>query len=176
MKKNITIIIAIFILGSKITAQIQPPNNDLNKFEGTWRWTSGLDTVLIVLEKQIVTPYPNCSAEILVGWHKYVKNGVLNQSSLQYVGRDINIDRTSTANDLKTTITGGTSPLAPNDCIFRTFWDLELHKSFSLYFSMLPNSTTQAKWEIKGRGIAMRNTFSINAASSIPKNLILTKL
>jgi hypothetical protein len=76
----------------KASAQVMTDNNS-NKFIGTWQWTSGTDTLKIVLEKQIYTiPASGVSSENLVGWHPYIKNGILKQSSLQYVGRDINLD------------------------------------------------------------------------------------
>ena len=80
-------------------------DSSLNKFVGTWRWTSGTDTIEVVLEKQtLVIPWVTFNREGLVGWHRYVKNGVVLQSSFEYLGRNINLDFNSQDSDLKTTL------------------------------------------------------------------------
>lgn len=152
-------------------------NNDINKFVGTWRWTSGSDTVEIVLEKQVyVIPLTGSHTEDLVGWHRYVKNGSLLQSSLQYVGRDVNIDFNSNSLDMKTTLHGSSYQNNPNEVFFTRFWDLSLHKNFELFFTMLPNSTTQVNWVLKQpRGIYVGPP-GLNGIYSLPKQLTLTKL
>lgn len=158
-----TIALLIFSLITFSTYSQTITNNDIDKFVGAWRWTSGTDTVEIVLQKQVYNiPMTGTSTEILVGWHKYVKNGLLNQSSMQYVGRDVNIDFNSSAADLKTTLRGGTYSSNPNKVFFHTFWDLNKHQSSDLYFELLPNSTTQVSWTLRGNSV-------------LPKNLVLTK-
>lgn len=153
----------LFFIASISHSQIIT-NNDINKFTGTWRWTVGVDTVEIVLEKQVATlPLTGTSSETLVGWHRYVRNGVINQSSMQHVGRDINVDFNSTASDLKTTLRGTAYDTRPNEVFFYTCWDLVTHKSVNLYFELLPSSTTQATWKLKGNSV-------------LPRNLVLTKL
>ena len=84
--KVVHLIFLCFIWGEAYT-QTVVQNNLLNKFVGTWRWTSGTDTVEIVLEKQVyIIPMTGSHTEKLVGWHKYVKNGIINQSSYQCIG------------------------------------------------------------------------------------------
>ena len=75
------IIFFILILGYS-SPQAQPPapgsnviNNYINKFEGTWQWINGSDTLILRLMKKNET-FTNYSADVLLGTHKYVKNSV----------------------------------------------------------------------------------------------------
>jgi hypothetical protein len=157
--KRLALIIVILV-SSKLYAQ-SVVNNHLNKFVGTWRWTSGTDTVTIILSKQVATiPYTHKSSEVLTGWHHYVKNGNLIQSSLQYTGRDVNTDFDSTFVDPKITLEGINR--GATTIFFYAFWDLVTHKNGNLYFELLPNSTTQATWKLRGQTV-------------LPQDLILTK-
>jgi hypothetical protein len=177
LKMRIIIIFFTSLLCVASAAQSVVIDNNLNKFVGTWRWTSGTDTVEIVLQKQVYNiPMTGSNSEALAGWHRYVKNGVLVQSSLQYTGRDINIDFNSHNVDFKTTLNGFTHPSQPQQVYFILFWDLTLHKSFELFFTMLPNSTTQARWELKQpRGI-YTGPEGLNGVFTLPKHLVLNKL
>ena len=53
-------------------------NNDLNKFEGTWKWENGNNSFTIVLEKklQVYDDTSNFYEDMLIGEYKYVENGV----------------------------------------------------------------------------------------------------
>jgi hypothetical protein len=146
--KKILIIIAIIF--SKIcSAQTLPAqgsyttNSQLDKFVGTWIWTSGTDTMKIVLQKQFVhhkTPY-SFEYESLVGWHRYVKNGIQVESSLQYAG-------TPYSNGYNTLL-GGTVGEARR-IRFTTFKDLTKNKKTNaLFFTLLPNSNILANWNLK---------------------------
>lgn len=172
MKYLITIL--FLIICTTTNAQVQT-DTAANKFAGTWRWTSGTDTVIIVLEKQVYTiPFTGASIERLVGWHRYIKNGQVVESSLQYVGRDINIDFNSNDQDLKTTLRGNTR--TPNRVLFRTFWDLTLHKDCYLYFTLVQGSTTQAVWELTDPQGIYGGPIGTIGKFTLPKNLILNKL
>jgi uncharacterized protein DUF6705 len=168
-------ILFIFLLVITLTTHAQVQTDpEADKFVGTWRWTSGTDTVIIVLEKQVYNiPITGSNAEALVGWHKYVKNGQVIQSSLQYVGRDVNIDSNSTSLDFKTTLNGNTR--SSTAVLFRTFWDLTLHKNFELYFSLLPGSTTQATWKLTEPQGIYNGPNGTSGMCTLPKSLTLIK-
>jgi hypothetical protein len=122
-RKSFTALMFIFLASQSYSQD----TTTMNKFIGTWRWVSNTDTVLIVLQKQNVTIYPRYSRPLLAGWHKYVKNGQLIQSSLQYVGRDENADYNSNDPDPKNTLGGFAKDL--NTIWFTSFWDLTLHNN-----------------------------------------------
>lgn len=162
-----------FSIGQAVTT-----NPELDKFVGVWRWTSGADTMEITVQKQVYILYfTDNHSEILVGWHRYVKNGVLQQSSYQYIGRDINLDFNDATPDAKTTLLGTVYSTSTNKAYFYSFWDLSLHKSFNLWLTFLPGSTTQATWKLsQGRGGLYAGPSGSNGIYSMPKQLVLTKL
>ena len=170
--KNLSILILSLTISVNICSQNIRINNDLNKFIGTWRSVSGTDTTELVLQKQV---YQN-SYEMLVGWHRYVKNGVLIQSSFQYIGRDVNIDFYNDDVDLKTTLRGFTRPSGPKNVFFNLFFDLTLHKPFEVRFNMLANSTTQASWKITKAGANLVGKPAYVNGCTLPINLIFNKL
>lgn len=150
-------------------------NPELDKFVGTWRWTSGNDTVIIVLQKQVTNlPTGTSSNEILVGWHKYVENGQLIQSSLQYIGQDINNENIPLGNDLNITLYGFTK--SPTEMWFVRFWDLTLHKNCNLFLKLLPNTTTQATWKLTNpNGTRYSGPSGTYNQFTLPIDLVLTK-
>ena len=169
-----TVISITFAIDSP--AQVVVPNNLLNKFVGTWRWTSGTDTVEIVLEKQVfIIEMTGSHSEQLVGWHKYVKNGIINQSSYQYIGRNVNLESDSSNVDLKTTLQGTTHANNPNQVYFYSFWDVVLHMNFNIFFTLQPGSTTKANWVLRQpRGLYVGPP-GLNGVFTLPKQLVLTK-
>lgn len=92
MNKLLTILLFFYI--TKANAQAQYPvgsynaNPELIKFEGTWKWASGNDSLIIFLQKQpIHFPAPlEYDVEHIIGCHKYYKNGLLVESSYQFAG------------------------------------------------------------------------------------------
>ena len=75
--------IVIFLFPGCYTLQAQPPapgsnvtNNYINKFEGTWLWVSGNDTLILKLKKTNKS-FGDFTKDVLLGVHKYVKNGVV---------------------------------------------------------------------------------------------------
>jgi hypothetical protein len=178
---KLILIILLSVLTQTSNAQVQVPvNNHLNKFIGTWRWTAGQDTFEITLHKQIYRPfltYP-FAGEAIVGWHKYVKNGQLIQSSFQYIGRDINIDYNINNLDLKTTIHGFDRFANKNSLYFLRFWNLSEHQNYEANFTINSGSTTQGVLKITNRtGIKyVDHTGTISLIPKWPRNITLTKL
>jgi hypothetical protein len=171
MKKLFFIIAIVFSINTFCQTVT---NTELDKFIGTWQWSSGNDTVTIVLEKQVYNvPFTGSNTEMLVGWHRYVKNGALIESSFQYIGRNVNVDANSHDVDFKTTLLGSTR--TPTAVYFRTFWDLTLHKNCYLYFRLLSGSTTQATWKLKEADGIYNGPSGTYGKFTLPKSLVLTK-
>ena len=90
--KNITNIIwLLFIIMINITkAQNYPQPNtsktdaNLNKFVGTWIWQNGNNSFTLILKKEnALMPFPeNYHEEHIIGFHKYVNNGVVIENFL----------------------------------------------------------------------------------------------
>jgi hypothetical protein len=50
---------------------------------GTWRYINGLDTIEVYLKSQLLTD-GNESIPVIIGFHRYVKNGQLVESNIAY--------------------------------------------------------------------------------------------
>lgn len=159
--KKIIFLILVFICAKNSYTQIRY-NPELDKFVGTWKWMSGTDTVIVILEKQVQNMPTKNNLELIVGWHKYVKNGQVVESSLQHAGLNINGEDSYNGSDLRITLRGNTRAQIPKRLWFYTFWDLTLHKRSYVYLTLLPNSTTQASWNLRGQSV-------------LPSDLVLTK-
>ena len=61
---------------------------ELDKFTGHWKWTSGNNSFEMVLKKEkifsIIGNDHQACEDIIIGFHEYIKNGVLIESSLQH--------------------------------------------------------------------------------------------
>jgi hypothetical protein len=170
--KNIVMLVFTLTIISKIYAQNGPhpagsyvsrPN--LDKFVGTWQWVSGADTVKVVLAKQaIYAPAPmDYTFEALVGWHRYVKNGVEIESSLQYVN--------STFSSGHYTLFG--SDRSSTKLYFTSFEDLTKNKECDLYFNLVAGSLTQATWKLTERRGLRKTGYTLGF--TLPNNITLTK-
>ncbi len=176
MKAIIIFIFSFFLTKSSFTQTITT-NPELDKFVGVWRWVNDSDTLEITLQKQIaITPFTNKQCEVLTGWHRYIKDGVQQQSSYQYIGRNVNLDNNDPSTDLKNTMEATVYSTSSNRAFFYSIWDLSLHKNFNLWLTLLPNSTTQATWVLKQpRGLYV-GPEGLNGGFLMPKNLVLTKV
>jgi hypothetical protein len=83
-----TILIIVLFLISKISI-CQPPvgatiyRPELNKFEGTWKFTSSTEEVIFMLKKiHYFSPGRQVTEDVLMGSHKYTKNGVVVEDRL----------------------------------------------------------------------------------------------
>jgi hypothetical protein len=94
MKNTTFFITTILLIFSAIAhaqpKQIQPKTGDniknasLNKFEGIYVWSHGADTLMIILKKENVELVKGIKSDVLIGFHKYVKNGRIVESSYDY--------------------------------------------------------------------------------------------
>ncbi|MBN9284338.1 MULTISPECIES: DUF6705 family protein [Flavobacterium] len=59
-------------------------DNDLNKFQGTWKYSDGTTSLTIVLKKknQVTVPYGDYMTDILVGEYSFVYNGTQQTNTL----------------------------------------------------------------------------------------------
>jgi hypothetical protein len=170
MKK---IFIIILLITTILKGYSQTSNMDA--FVGTWQWSSGTDTLTLVIQKQNnVILYGNVTKPSLVGWHRYVKNGVEIESSFQYIGRDENLDHDSpNALDFKNTLFGFAK--SSTTAYFTNFWNLTYHRSDEMFLTFLPSSTTQVTMRVRGHDGIYNGVPRDRRKQSMPTNLILTK-
>lgn len=137
---------------------------ELDKFVGTWVWSTGNDMLELRLYKQAIHyPAPlDYDVEALVGWHKYLKNGATVESSLQYVGLPFRGGHSSLLLGPKSSIN-----------LYGTFHDLTKEKRCDLYLTMSNNNNTQMTWKLtETRGVKLG---SFQWGFTLPTELILTK-
>lgn len=141
-----------------------------DKFVGTWQWTSGTDTLTVILEKQTDTSMPAKHNEVIAGWYRYVKNGRQKVSNLEYAGTSVTTDFLN--DDEKTYMFGGSH--GPNRLELYVP-DMLIEKTEILTLTMLPGSTTQATWELsEGRCFYLGPQGTIGKMT-LPRNLVVTK-
>ena len=161
MKKSI-MLMWLLALAAVVIAQ-----SDNDKWRGTWQWVSGADTFTIQLQKETIHAPTGDIIDCIVGWHRYVKNGIEIENSMQHTG-------TAWAMG-KHTIMGGLDGSAK--LYLTTVRDITLAKRVEAVLTINP-SYTQALWVLREpRGIRIvdsnappRGTFTL------PKELTLTKL
>ena len=172
--KTIILIISIFCSMYLKAQNINcPPGSnmlapELDKFVGTWRWKSGTDTLTIYLYKQNIPVVPGCNSPSIVGWHRYVKNGVLIEGTEQYAG-------TPYFNNSHATIVAGAEPdVSSVTEISGGSSEETKHKSFSITLKMTNSTYTNMSWKIRNSYGLQPQDFDYG--STLPWNLILTKL
>lgn len=58
-------------------------NDNIDRFQGDWVWGHNGDTVKIYLKKEDLEVAPEIRADVLVGFHKYIQNGKVVESSYE---------------------------------------------------------------------------------------------
>lgn len=86
MRNLLSTLLIIFILTNRCISQPPAPgsyvtNNNIDKFVGTWKWTSGTNEIIFKVAKfrHTIVDYDE---DILLGSHSYTSNGVLVESTL----------------------------------------------------------------------------------------------
>ncbi len=182
--KNIIIIILIGFLFMSSTlnckAQSNFPqdgdnivNNHINKFVGTWVWTSGNTSLQLVLKKENVKqPYGNnIYADVIIGFHKYTDNGNIIENSTQYSNETFSFSYKGNS-----TIYGSTEESKPNTL---NGGMTHLSKNKNLTFQIEYIDATHIKL------VKLKNTAGIkfrkptdppfDGTITLPQNIILTK-
>lgn len=139
-------------------------NPSLNKFVGTWVWTSGADTVKIVLKKEMVQyPDDNYSEDQLIGFHHYRKAGNVVESNMNFVQTNFAA--------YKWSILAGN--IGGNNIMLGTIKDLSKEKSIRITMT-LNTAQTQMQLLIKEKpGIKINATTM--GVFTLPNNITLIK-
>ncbi len=172
--KKIIISISLFFLSVVAFSQIaQPgsytPDTTMGKFAGTWRWVSGNDTVVMVLQKQkLIHPAPyNFYSDNLIGWHTYIKNGKLKESSMSHM---------NTPEDTFATIHIG---ISYGTKLRGAFHDLTNHKWGDMFFNLQANSTTKATLTLQdseGVRVHFPGQPAFIGGFTLPSGIVLKKI
>ena len=190
MKKVIYIlsIILISICNSNVayTQTNYPPkrgsylkDTTLNKYTGVWQMINNSDTLTVYLKKikfHFTQPI-DFYQDVIVGWHIYIKNGILVENTEKYE---------NTKDSIKYRSYFGGKSFKFNQ-IKLYYHDLIKQKRGELFFSITNQNPLTAKWELKDTegsflikktvGFTLPDTLSIikiaNSPSTILGNIII---
>ncbi|MEO8772279.1 MAG: DUF6705 family protein [Ferruginibacter sp.] len=166
-------LLTIFIASSCIAfGQVPAPGSNitrssLDKFEGTWKWTSGSSEVIIQLKKfhYYFTDH-QFYEDIILGSHKYTNNGTLIED---YLPDFINISQSFQSSLFLYAEMDGTL----TDNISGDLKDNSKHKRDLLQLTYIPGSTPTLIWHLQPQGDAI--ALPVIAGVTLPEDLILVK-
>ena len=126
-------------------------NNEIDKFVGTWEWKSGNDYFRIVISKQKLegTNFSTGSKhhrDMAIGWHIYVKNGVIIDSSMDNVNRTF-VDALDAIRNSSLNGGGGTN----SKYLLVSFSDKQKNKSGKATLTLVQGKSNEANWKLKER-------------------------
>ena len=169
---KILVLIPIF-LASCCRMIAQPPtpgsniiNNNINKFEGTWQWISGTDTLILKLKK-LNTSFDTYTEDVLMGVHKYVKNGSVIEDALnRFDSITINFKKRTAL--LYQNLGDDTSK------VIGSLKDLTKKKTNNLFLEYVAGTPPTIIWHLE----TTEGTFidpNFQYGLTMPKDIILTK-
>jgi hypothetical protein len=170
MKRLITVLIILIIDIKIVIAQKPQPgeyiiNNDIDKFVGTWQWVSGNDTVVVKLKKvKFLMPQILYHDDIIMGCHKYVKNGVVIEDFLWKFN--------SIGQNTRGTIFGGGDYYDINK-VETTFRDSAKHKMSKIDMKYINTPIPQISWLLYNYTSIIKPP--VLPGNTLPSHLILTK-
>jgi len=142
----------------------------INKYVGTWKWTSGADEFTIVLVKK-KSDRIRFSVDVLSGGYKYVKNGV---------------EQINTLNDVNININAPNGPVASfqsiaregNEIDFRFIDKLKGNKRGIASVVITPaGNTLSMTWSLSGDGpeILLPGNPPYQEGYTVPMDMVLIK-
>ena len=165
--------VIIFLFSGCSSLKAQPPapgsnvtNNYINKFAGTWQWSNSSDTLIIKLSK-VNRSFSEYTADVLIGVHKYVKNGVvfddvLNKYDSIFLSRKMRTIQLTNYQSLD------------SSKVIGSVRDITKNKVNNLSLEFIPSTPPTLIWHLKtAEGTFIDPNFQYGL--TMPKDLILTK-
>ncbi|MEK7224544.1 MAG: DUF6705 family protein [Bacteroidota bacterium] len=155
--------------GQKPQAGDYITKNYINKYEGTWMWTSGSDTVIFKLKKLKYTyTSPAFDADVLLGCHTYIQTGVLVESSMNKYDSIVNYNK----HKLRT-VTGWNDPAEDTSKVSGILWDITKNKRVGLTLQYIAGSPPQLQLEMKALADVILDPTPLGA--TLPTNMVFIK-
>lgn len=174
------LIIFLFAFCNKSISQIpQPnthiPNNFINKFSGTWQWVSSSDTMILKVAKvqYYYSEAQQSSEDLLLGCHKYIKNGTPLESSLE------RYDSVISNAPKRNTIYCWNMDDMDSSLVEGIFKDITKNKRGELKLTYLNVNPPQLVWELKntrGLSVTLPGDPPFDFNFTLPRYMILTKI
>ena len=165
--------IVIFLFPGCYTLQAQPPapgsnvtNNYINKFEFTLLFFIGNDTLILNLKKTNKS-FGDFTKDVLLGVHKYVKNGVVFDDALNKYDSMVLYYK-------KSTVLLSQNQGLDTSKVLGSINDLTKKKTNNLYLQYIVGTPPTLIWHLKtAEGTFIDPNFQYGL--TMPKDLILTK-
>jgi hypothetical protein len=174
MKHKLIILIYFFTLS--ICAFAQEPisgeyrtDNQIDKFVGTWQWLSGIDTVIIKLKKvkYLHSDPVSYYSDLLMGCHKYVKNGIILEDN---ISQFVNIGQ-----NYKGSLYGWSDNMGSDTCsVYMTFKDVTKNKLELIDMKYVSGTIPQMTWLLYNR-TTISGVPGRLPGLTLPSSLVLTK-
>jgi hypothetical protein len=169
------------LTGTGVFSQKYVPEPGIDKFVGTWEWTSGNEKFQLIITKQKV--YLDIHglkeyyySDVPVAYHRYTKNGNVVSSSMD----KMNI--TATTSSTLTNANKINGRLMMPDYITLSFLDEGKNDKFGkIDFKLVPGKTDEATWNLFFRRVGEfimgrpENTV-VPEGYSIPTNVVMKKV
>ncbi|MCX6319705.1 MAG: hypothetical protein NTW29_20670 [Bacteroidetes bacterium] len=168
----------LFVLISVILAGCcrmiaQPPapgsnvvNNNINKFEGVWHWVNGNDTLILKLKK-INKQFGDYTEDVLLGVHKYIKNGLVLDDALNKYDSMVLYYKKSTVLLYQNQDTDTSK-------VFGSIKDLTKKKTNNLFLQYVNGTPPTIIWHLEtAEGTFIDPNFQYGL--TMPKDVILTR-
>lgn len=123
---------------------------ELAKYVGTWQWISD-STIFTIVLRQVKLHFSGTDQykDVIIGWHSYVENGVLLESSLDRMPSAPMMEMEDTLLDKVATISA-TTPTKPSMLTIYVK-DLTRKRDLSGRLEFIPGKTDKAIWETEHR-------------------------
>jgi len=175
MKNIIFLIFALFMININAQNTLPQPGDNIldpyaDKFMGTWKWESGNNSLTLIMKKEnVLVPFPNnVHADWVIGFHKFVNNGLTIEDTTMFSNTNYN--------DKKNTIVAGSKDGYPNILhggIYHKsknkFIEFEIEYIDSTHIKILSLKNRP------GTKITIQGQPPFDWSISLPQNIILTK-
>lgn len=172
MKLKILIPAFFLMFSNIIIAQVPTPGSNitrtyLDKFEGTWKWTNGTSEVTIQLKKlhYHFTDH-QFYEDVVVGSHKFIKNGVLVEN---YLPDFNNISQTFLSSIFLWALIDGSQ----TDEISGDLQDISKHTSGALKLTYVGSAVPSLIWHLKSKGDVIVEP--VITGITLPGDIVLVK-
>jgi len=97
---NLSLLLSILCKLSCTAQNYHRQDPDADKFAGTWKWGNQINGLVLILKKEndvVMFKNDNSTFDILIGFHKIYKNGLMIEDATMYNNTDF-IDKKNTIN------------------------------------------------------------------------------
>lgn len=145
-------------------------NDNVDKFIGTWLWHNGNDSLLFIFKKEnVYVKGFDIHMDVLIGFHKFVKNGVVIENSTEYIN--------TWQNDGHSTLYGGTDRIVNLNTLTTFIEHTSKNKSVNAEIQYIDSNHIKIISIENPEGMKIRfpGEAPYDWSISIPTNIIFTR-